>query len=225
MESNIMRKESTLILPYNTLRIVDVLLQFEIYNSVGLLYKEPFERTVFKMVSRKEKELSKLNKGVDQSLLDQLLKVNFAEYYDMSPRTSLYEILQITKHQKFMTKMIVLFDDKKAKDDVFDNVYYDGTIEGLEKNIIDNEITCIVLDDIKLLKKISDRGNIDLNYKTIMLSRMGYNYYRDDTGRLLLKYYDKIIEKYPHMELTVVSLTTFKDMPLSNKNNRRREIM
>lgn len=210
MQDNMMRKESILILPHNTLRLTDLMLQFEIFNAKGTALKESFNDILWRLVNRKYKDLSLYNKGVDKDILDELYKVNFAKYYELAPRTLMNEIINITINQKFIKKAIILFSDKNAKDESFDYDYYDGTLESLEKYIIDNEITSLVFDDIELLKKLDDRKNISLKRMTFFISRLGYNFYRDDkTGNLKLKYFDEIYKNNPSIELTDIELFNF----------------
>lgn len=212
MEDNMMRKESILILPQNTLRLTDVMMQMEIDKADGKLFNEKLDDTIWKLVNRIHKDLSKYNKNIDKSLIDELYEKNFSIYYELSPRTLLYEILDILSHQKFIDKTTVLFSNKsikKAEDDIFSCDYYDGTIESLENYMNDKNITCLVFDDMELLKTINDRKNVSLTRKTFFVSKMGYNFYRDSIGKLRLKYYNDIFKENPTMELCTIDLFNF----------------
>ena len=70
MEDNMMRKEFVLILPKNTLRLTDAMMQMEINNANGKPLTEGFNDMLWKLVTRTNKDLSKYNKGVDKSLID-----------------------------------------------------------------------------------------------------------------------------------------------------------
>lgn len=229
MEDNMMRKEFVLILPKNTLRLTDAMMQMEINNANGKPLTEGFNDMLWKLVTRTNKDLSKYNKGVDKSLIDELYEKNFATYYDLSPRTIMYQILDIMAHQRFIGGTTVLFSDKsinKPKDDAFNSDYYDGSIESLENYLNNNGITCLILDDIELLKELNDRKNFSLESKTILLSKIGYNYYKDDkTKKLKLKHYDELHKENPSMELCTLNLFNFpKDtMNKFNKKNNNKK--
>lgn len=223
MEDNMMREESILILPYNTLRVMDVPLQMEIDKAAGRLFHEPFDDIVFKMVTRSVKDLSLYNRGVNKEILDELVKINYPTYYELAPRTMMYEIVTIMTNQKFIKKTTVLFPDKDTKDDVFEYDYYDGTIESLEDYINYNEITCIIFDDMELLKTLNDRKNISLNEKSFIVSRVGYNFYRDKIGELRLKYYADLLKENRNMELTIMDLYNFPESVIRKFNKKGKE--
>ena len=77
MEDNMMRKEYILILPKNTLRLTDAMMQMEINNANGNPLPETFDEMLWKLVTRSNKDLSKYNKGVDKFLIDELYEKNF----------------------------------------------------------------------------------------------------------------------------------------------------
>ncbi len=54
----------------------------------------------------------------------------------------------------------------------------DAPIEELEKFINDNAITAIFMDDVDFLMTLIDRGNIEFDWKTVIISKLGYNYMR-----------------------------------------------
>lgn len=210
MESdNMMRGESILILPKNTLRLTDAMVQLEINKAQNNLFKDKFDEMIWKLVSRTQKDLSLYNKDVDKDLIDELYKVNFHTYYDLSPRTLMYEIIDIMINQKFVTKSVILFDNANATDETYRYEYYDGSIKSLENYINDNGVTCMVFDDMELLKTLYDRGNVSFKRKTFIVSKMGYNYYKDEHNRLRLKYYDEIHKNNPTIELTSIDLYNF----------------
>lgn len=221
MENNMMRDESILILPYNTLRLVDVMIQMEIDKASGTLLHESFDDTVFKLTVRSQKDLSLYNEGVDRNLLNELLRINYATYYSMAPRTMMYEIVDIMANQKFIKRTTVLFPDKNAKDDMFDYDFYDGTIESLERYIINHQVTCMIFDDMELLKTLNDRKNISLDEKSFIVSKLGYNFYRDSIGELRLKYYEELKKEHRSMELSIMDLYNFSEKVLNkfNKSN------
>lgn len=209
MEDNMMRSESILILPRNTLRLTDMIVQMEIDNARGRLLEEKFDDTILKLVSRRNKDLSFYNRDVNKELIDELYEKNFHKYYELAPKTLMYEIINIMINQKFIKKTIVLFSNDKAVEETYSCDYYDGTIDSLEKYMISNNITCLVFDDIELLKELNDRKNIDLNNKTFIIPKLGYNYYRDDFDRLRVKYYDEIKSQNPKMEFGIIDLYDF----------------
>ena len=228
MEDNMMRKEYILILPKNTLRLTDAMMQMEINNANGNPLPETFDEMLWKLVTRSNKDLSKYNKGVDKFLIDELYEKNFSIYYELSPRTLMYDILDILNHQKFIAKTVVLFSNKsmqKPEDDIFDYEYYDGTIESLEQYMNNMGTTCLIFDDIELLKKLNERKNFSLKRKTFFVSKMGYNFYREDkTKKLKLKYYDEIYKENPTIELCTIDLFNFPKSIINKFNKKNEEV-
>ena len=208
-QDNYKRNEKILILPHNTLRVVDAMYTTEIiaYNTKKI---PDFEENLFKTITRKEKDLTKIFNVPDH------LKIkftnNWAQYWDIAPRTDLYEHIKIVAEQKFTDDVIVLFSDKNAKDNVFESDYYDGTMEGLEKYIIENRITAIVMDDIDILIDLVNRKNIDLDHLSFIISRVGYNYEWNNIVNMPVvkqKLYD--IEKEYFLEIAMIALFDFPD--------------
>lgn len=206
-QDNYKRNEKILILPHNTLRIVDAMYTMEIiaYHTKKI---PDFEENLFKCVTRKEKDLSKIFNIPDH--LKTKFSSNWAKYWDISPKTNLYEYINIVAKQKFTDNVIVLFSDKNAKDDVFESDYYDGTMEGLEKYITENRITAVVIDDIDILVELVERKNINLDNLSFIISRIGYNYEWNDFVQILMpkqKLYD--IEKEYYLEVAMIALFDF----------------
>lgn len=224
MEDNMMRKEYILILPKNTLRLTDAMMQMEINNANGNILPETFDEMLWKLVTRSNKDLSIYNKGVDKKLIDELYEKNFSIYYELSPRTIMYEIIDILTHQKFIEKTVVLFSNKsikKPEDDMFEYDYYDGTIESLETYMNNMGTTCLFFDDIELLKKLNERKNFSLKRKTFFVSKMGYNFYREEkTKKLKLKYYDEIYKENPTIELSTINLFNFPKTIIDKFNKK-----
>ena len=204
INDNMMRDERILILPYNTIRFMDVPLQMDLNKALyGKPLTFPMNTLMSKLLARKTKDLHDYNPKIKQSIIDQLKKVNFKTYYELAPRTELQDILYITQNQIFTSSITVLFDIPDMKDKIFDSAY--GSIEELEKYINDNGITTLVLDDIELLYKLVQRGNVDFDYKTILLSKLGYNLEKLEFG-LSMKHYGEIKKKYTHAEIALIDL-------------------
>lgn len=195
-ENNIMRKEKLLILPYNTLRVFDLFVQADLEKVKDPTWKGDFMATLRKVLTRKEKDLGKLN-NIDSSLVKKLMEDSWIHYYKLAPRTNLYALVETLNNQKFMEDAIVLFHKRNIKEDDLTNAYYDGSIEGLEKFINENRITALAIDDVELLMTLINRGNVSFDWKTVFISKLGYNYYKEDKhNMLLMKYSDKWSEKY-----------------------------
>lgn len=206
-QPNFSRKEKILILPDNTLRVPDAMFQLELYayNKIAL---PPFDENLYKCISRKYKDLSKIF-NIPQHLKDNYKKL-WAEYYDIAPRTKMYEYIDILSSQKFVKSTTILFSDKNAKDEEFENEYYDGSIEQLEKLIISKQITAMVIDDISLLQTIIDRKEINIDNLTFIISKMGYNYqYNKDLDILMPKKELYDAEKNAYIEVAIISLFDF----------------
>lgn len=210
--SNIAKQEKILVLPYNTLRIVDVMLQIEIEKAKNPKWAEPLDKVIAKVTARKIKDMGKWN-NVDSDIVHDLLKINFSKYYDLAPRTNIYPLLGILKNQKFISSIIVLSEDKNIYEEDFINEYYDGSIDKLETFISENGITAIFMDDIELLKTLVDRKKIDMTGMSIFISRMGYNFYSPDGSILLMKYMQDIPKK-ANIEIACINLLNFEHNPL-----------
>lgn len=195
-ENNMMRKEKMLILPYNTLRIFDFMVQVDLEKVKDPNWKGQFEDVLRKVVTRTERDMGKFN-GIDSDMVNRLMYDSWMHYYELAPRTNLYGMIETLSQQNFMNDIIVLFHKQNCKEEEYTNAYYDGTIEGLEKFINENEITALVMDDVELLMTLINRGNVPLDWKTIFISKLGYNYYRHkESGALLMKHSLEFTSKY-----------------------------
>lgn len=204
---NITRSEKMLVLPYNTLRVFDMFVQADINRAKDPNWKGDFMTLLRQVITRSEKDLGKMN-GIDSEIIKKMMNDSWMHYYEMSPRTNFYAMIETLQQQSFMSDCIALFHKKNCKDDMLTNAYYDGTIEGLEKFINDNTITAICMDDVELLMTLINRGNINLNWKTIFISKIGYNYYRSKHGELMMKHANEWCDKYA-LEVATLDLVNF----------------
>lgn len=193
--NNMMRNEKILILPYNTLRVFDLFVQADLYKAKDPNWKGDFMKTLKEVLTRSEKDLGKVN-DIDSELVKKLMNDSWMHYYDLAPRTNAYSMLETLGEQKFISDMIVLFHKKNCHDEEFTNAYYDGSIEELEKFISENDITAVMMDDVELLMTLINRGNLDLNWMTFFISKMGYNYTRTEHGSLVMKHSTEWTNKY-----------------------------
>lgn len=224
--NNMMRKERILILPYNTLRLVD----FPLYYELSILSKEknkPLESpelVMYKLLTRKNKDFSSWFKA-DKELVDKLLVNNFYNYYKMSPRTYIYDYINILIRQNFVNfcKVLFAYDSKgeKPEDDIYESDYYDGTLNGLEEYISKNGITAIVIDNIYTIYNIVKRGNISLNNFSIFISKIGYNVEKFVTNYPIMKYYEEITNSI-NVEICDLKLMDFSKEFLTKLNSNRR---
>lgn len=195
-QDNIMRQEKMLILPYNTLRVFDFMVQADLEKIINPDVELDFMRTLRKVLTRSIKDLGKMN-GIDSDMVKKLMEDSWMHYYELAPKTNLYGMIETLEQQSFMSDIIVLFHKKHCKDEDFTNAYYDGSIEQLEKFIIENSITALVIDDVELLMTLINRGNVPLDWKTVFISKLGYNYYRDkEHDALLMKHSTEFTDKY-----------------------------
>ena len=214
-QDNFKRDEKILILPHNTLRYVDAMMILDIYKDLNIPYPN-FEENLYKSVIRNVKDLSKIYNISDE--LKKRFKENWAFYYDIAPRTNVYEYISILSKQKFVKNTIILFDDRNASDSAFDNDYYDGSIESLEKYITNNNITTIVADDIELIKTLQERNKVDMNDKSIFISKTGYNYeYNKTINKIMAKeIFYTLQQKLVNTEIGILSLFDFSDDVIKN---------
>lgn len=204
-QQNIYRDERVLILPHNTLRAVDAMLDYKYRSLEEGATIESFEAILKKNLLRKKRDLSKIIKIPDY-IMDHY-KENWNVYWDIAPRTKMYEYLDVVKNQKFLNTIKVLFEDKRASEPAYENLYYDGSIDALEEIIVKENITCLILDDCQLLKEISERGKINLNQKSFILPKIGYNYeYNAEYNALMPKYILYQIQKDWYCEVAMISL-------------------
>ena len=213
--NNMKRQEKILVLPYNTLRLVDTFVQVEIEKSKNPKWFMNLEDVIYMLITRKEKDLGKFNK-VDSNVVKACLEEDWARYYEIAPRTLIYGLLEFLEKQSFVSDIIALFHKKDCYDEALKCDYYDGTIEGLDKYIEENEITAIIMDDIELLKTLIERKKIDLSWKTFFISRLGYNFFRSPNGTLLMKYVINLTNEVP-IEIGCLALMNFDREFLINK--------
>lgn len=220
-EVNYKRNEKILVLPHNTLRVVDAMFQLELETK---LYKKipEFEENLYRCICRKYKDFNECyDEDIPQDLLNKY-KNNWAYYWDIAPRTDMYQYVKILANQKFTDRVYVLFADKNASEPEFISDYYDGSIEQLEKYIIDKHITAIILDDIDILKQLHSRKNVNLHNMSFIFSRMGYNYYFDSRLGIPIFSDDAYqINKDVAIEIATVALYDFSDDVIARANRRK----
>lgn len=219
--ANFNRKESILILPHNTLRLVDMMQYLELLAA----NKKPagpldFEDNLYKCMARKNKDFSiglTMPPGMKEKFEN-----NWKYYWDIAPRTNMYDYLKVLAAQKFTLNTTVLFSDPNASDDVFDYDYYDGSIDALEDYIVNKNITAVVLDDIDIIHQITERGRIDINNLSFIISKLGYNYVYDEKLQMLrLKdsiYFD---ERKSFIEIAEIVLFNFNKEFFDKLKNKR----
>lgn len=191
---NIKRPEKILILPYNTLRVFDTFVQVEISKGLDPNWEMDLDDVIYNCLTRRTKDLGKHN-NVDSAIVNECIEKDWPRYYEIAPRTKLYSLVELFHNQSFITDVVALFHRKDVSDPALRCDYYDGTIEGLEAYINDNGITAIFMDDVELLKKLMDRGNVNFDWKSVIISRMGYNYYMSLSGNLLMKYIEELTSR------------------------------
>lgn len=216
-QHNFNRSENILILPNNTLRVPDAIMRLELLKANNIELPD-FEVNLYLTINRKNKDFTI---GLEvPSWLKNKFNNEWSYYWDIAPRTKMYEYINILSKQKFITNTTVLFSDKNAKDDVFNYDYYDGSIDSLEKYIIDKEITAVVMDDIDLLCTISDRKKIDINNLSFIISKIGYNYEFDkELGSVMVKKDLYEAQKNSFIEVAMLSLYNF-DKDISDRAER-----
>lgn len=222
-QENFKRDEKILILPHNTLRYVDAMCVLDIYKEYKIPYPS-FEENLYKTVIRSQKDLSKIYNVNDK--LKKQFKENWAFYYDIAPRTNMYEYINILYHQKFVKDAVILFSDKNAKDAIYDNEYYDGTIDSLEKFISNNGFTSIFLDDVMLIDTMMKRKKIDLSNKSFFISKVGYNYEFNKKLEILMpkeEFYN-IQQELENSEIGIVNLFDFSDEVINKIANQKGRI-
>ena len=221
MTENYTRHENILILPHNTLRVVDAMYALKLYSLSGKPLPD-FEVNLLKIISRKKKDLGEYFKITDN--IRNEFKNNWYKYYDIAPRTKMYEYIDILRKQKFVDNTTILFSDKKASDNAFDNDYYDGSMEELEKYIDNHKITTLIIDDADIMTELLDRKNINLNNFSFLISQMGYNYeYVDIVHQLMPKNSIYNAQKKAYIEIGMVALFEFDKSVFEKLDNKKKK--
>jgi len=213
------RPETILVLPYNTLRIVDLCVQMEIYAASD--EEISIEETIHKLLCRKDKDLGKLNK-INSEIVNNLMDKYYPSYYKVAPMTIVYDLLAKLKCQKFVNKIIALHKYQGTEEPLFDNAYYDGSIEELEKFIKNNSITAIIMDDIHILYELVSRENVDVRGMTFFISKMGYNLeIVNDKFQMLYNEYltDKMDEL--NFQFCLIGIYQFKQETIDSIKNKK----
>ena len=219
------RNENILVLPHNTIRIVDAPIQAMIEKYKDPNWDEPIEHTIYKVLTRSCVNLSKYNKlnEEESKIVKESIITDWASYYEIAPKSRIiYDLLDILCNQKFVKNVTILFSDKRAWDPSHKNDYYDGTIDSLEKYLNENNITTIFMDNIELLYLLYKRGNYDINNKTIFLSKLGYNYERNPVlSKLMIKHLFEL-NVNTDVEIGELALTNFEQETIDFFNNKNK---
>ena len=219
---NMRRHDNVLILPHNTLRIVDAMVQLEIELAKDKNKVHPLEEIVYISIMRKEKDLGKFN-HIDSDLVNDIIKYKWAKYYDIAPRSYFYPFLDMITHQKFIDKVYILFDTKNASDSAYENIYYDGSIEELINIINSKNITCLIIDDVDKLYNIMKTNKINFDGKTVLISNLGYNYeYNKEYNKTLLKNYADMKKMY-EVDIGCINLVTSFSKFIKDKYSERKD--
>ena len=207
------RDENILVLPHNTIRIVDAPIDAMIKKYKNPKWDEPIENTIYRVLHRKGVNLALFNNlnEEESKIVYDSLNNDWASFFEIAPKSSIvYDLLNIFSKQKFIKDIVILFSDKRAWDPSHRNDYYDGTLTGLENFIIKNNITTIFMDNIEILYQIYKRGNVKLDDKSIFLSKIGYNYeFNEELGKIMLKHILEIINN-TECEIGEINLTNFE---------------
>lgn len=206
------RDESVIILPHNTLRFVDAAVQAFINSTMEEPPKfESIEDYLIPLLTRKNKDLAEINR-LEKDFYESLVNDHYLEFYEAAPRTDLYNILMILKKQSFISsiKIATMYKDLEEDASIFDKIdVYGETYEDLVKYLSSNEWTMIVLDDIELFHKLSKEESIDWLGKSVLVSKLGYNYeYNEFMEKPFIKYFDEY-DSTMFIDLQIFSLFTF----------------
>lgn len=225
---NIKQKEHVLILPYNTLRVIDVPILAELNkaNSVD----EKLDYIIFRCVNRKNKNILSLmpSRTYDDNIHEYLnilgkVSKNINLYYNVAPSTDVYDIVSIMKKQSFVKSVTILFNNSSLSDDEFENDYLDYSYYIPETNIIHkyiigHNITSLFCSDASLMFELIRDHNEDKYYDSFsfFISRIGYNYkYSTDSQRFLMNDI-KYISDNSSCDIEDVSLIKFSSETINH---------
>ena len=185
-----MKSDNILFVANNTLRFIDYSLKEQIDGLVEI--EEDKDIRLYKLLTRSQKDLL-YGLKVNREIYNQYKAKMYKELYYNAPKTLVFETLNILRNQKFVKNIYILHDNKSVSEDGLTNIYYNGSIEELEDIINQNNITSTFIDDIEVMYLLINRGNIQINGFTFMISKLGYNYEMLD-AILHEKHYSDFIE-------------------------------
>lgn len=226
-ESNMMRSENILVLPINTLRIVDVMVELEIEHAIDPKNVKPLVEIIYLVTHRKIKDLAELH-NIDSETVREFIDDNIVKYYNSSPRTPLYEMLDTLSKQRFVHKIYTLFENEKLKENELwaNNIYYDGTVQGLIDTIEKYSITALVVADVDIIGELVCNLKYNLDYFTLFVANYGYNYTKFmDT--YTIKYLFDIDANSPYAEMSLFDVYDYpfpKDLINKYKNQKENQV-
>lgn len=186
------RKEVIVILPYNTLRVTDMIINMEFRTMAGL---DPipkgssFTTEMAKLIYRYDKDFHSMY-NISDSMYEKFVSTGIHKFYEIAPKTDLYSLATLLENKG--SEIIVLCDNEKVKDDTFICKYYDGSIEELEKFLIKVNATALFTADLDVAKSIINRKIMDLKGFTFFISEMGYNLECIEDSIPILKDYENL---------------------------------
>lgn len=186
------RKEVIVILPYNTLRVTDMIVNMEFRTMAGLdpMPKDSsFTTEMAKLIYRYNKDFHSMY-NISDSMYEKFVSTGIHKFYEIAPKTDLYDLAILLENKG--SEIIVLCDNEKVKDDTFICKYYDGSIEELEKFLIKVNATALFTADLDVAKNIINRKVMNLKGFTFFISEMGCNLEYGEDSIPILKDYENL---------------------------------
>lgn len=184
----ITRDEKILCLAENTIRLNEYNLAKDIYDALGFYMPRP--SIIRYMIQRAHKVIG-LECGITEETFYKLKFSTYVDYYNKSPYSKLYEVICNLSRQKFKVDTCIMYnnfngkvDVSSLKEDGFKRAEYSGDIAEIEDYINENDITCVIMDDISILKELIDRKNINIEHMSFMITKIGYNFIELDDGQV-----------------------------------------
>ena len=186
-------QQRILILNYNTILLQSVGFLNFMKNKHGI--DNPFSKYedteyIVNVLQFANKNTARIiDKTIDEEFYFSFIKANFKEITDESPIAYLQYYLNILLGQSFIKEIHIaspvsinvqeVFPEiKEPLFDIFD-------VNQVVRYINENQMTCLFLHDIEMMKNIVEHPEMDSRLFTYLLSKIGYNYQEEDEALFL----------------------------------------
>jgi hypothetical protein len=193
--------ERVLCLGYNTLflhsygaikYLRDYILKDEVeqYDDANTFFNSYGDEAILRLAMEctSKNSLSMVDSNISDDHFNKILNSDFQLITKLSPVTNGYKMVELSKHLKFINKVIIAFPESIGNpvldefDDIAEYIVISDKIEDLEQVINENKITCLMVDDLKIIRLLHDRKNIRFENMSILIPRLGYNYTFNEEG-------------------------------------------
>lgn len=210
------RIEKLLIVSWNTIRLTDYPIAKFVDEQLGEV--TPDDAIKLSILNRSTAHMR--YRGLSRDAYYKSINLLYPEAYVNAPLTLIHSILYSVAFKSVQDIVVAhnTFMDTISIDGMYEshvlNVPFNGTIEDLERLIIEYGSTGIVVDDIEYVKELIERGNISIEGMTFIVSMIGYNFEKTEEGTVY-KYRDIIETAMETLEFDIA----FADLFILSKEN------